>query len=53
MTLLNVGGGECGIVEKTSDSDSRAVTKVGGSEVGGENIVIMDLIEIYNMIFNV
>ena len=51
MTLVNVGGGEYGIVEGASDSDSRAVTKVGGSEVDCENIVIMDQIKIYKMIF--
>lgn len=53
MTLLNVGGGECGIVEKISDSDSRAVMKVGGIEIDGENVVIMDKIEIYKMIFKI
>lgn len=40
-------------MEEASDIDSRAVTKVDGSEVDGENVVIMDLIEIYKMIINV
>jgi hypothetical protein len=53
VTLLNVGGSVCGIVEKTSDIDSRVVTKVDGSEVDDKNVMIMDKIEIYKMIFKV
>lgn len=40
-------------MEEASDSDSKAVMKVDGSEVDGENVVIMDKIEIYKIIFNV
>lgn len=48
-----MGGGECEIVEEASNSDSRAVPKVGGSEIDGENGVIVDKIEIFKMIFKV
>lgn len=40
-------------MEEASDSDFRAVMKVGGSEVYGENVMIIDKLEIYKMIFNV